>query len=208
MSVISFLLASSDGGGSTSGAVVQLLILLAIPVALYFVMIRPQRRRVREQAAMQSELGVGDEVLLTSGIYGFISDFDGDDRVWVEIDDDVQVRVAKAAISGKVDTSGLAPAGDRTASSKLAKKDDELHTKDDELDTGSTAAAAGGSGKDVQGTGGPTKRHKAATSKAASSAATKVSKGSSSVRSKLSKPAKDAPRPETDIDGGETGPDV
>lgn len=106
MSLLSFLIASSnDKSGSTAGAIVQLLILLLIPVALYFVMIRPQRRRQREQAAMQSQLGKGDEVLLTSGIYGFITGTDGDDRFWVEIDEDVQVRVARAAISGKVDTS-------------------------------------------------------------------------------------------------------
>ena len=64
---------------------------------MYFLMIRPQRRRMREQAALQSTLGVGDEVVTTSGIYGFITGFDGD-KVWLEIDDDVQIRVARAAI--------------------------------------------------------------------------------------------------------------
>jgi preprotein translocase subunit YajC len=53
---------------------------------------------------MQSQLDVGDEIITNSGMYGFITGFD-DDRVWVEIDDDVQVRLARAAIQGKVDTS-------------------------------------------------------------------------------------------------------
>jgi preprotein translocase subunit YajC len=96
----------SDGGGG-GAAVLQLGILLLIPLAMYFLMIRPQRRRVRDQAAMQSELGVGDEIITTAGIYGFITGFD-EDRIWVEIDDDVQVRVARAAIANKVDTSGTA----------------------------------------------------------------------------------------------------
>ncbi len=98
------LLAAEGGGGG--GAIAQLGILLLIPVAMYFLMIRPQRRRMREQSAMQSQLDVGDEVITTSGVYGFITGFD-EDRIWLEIDDDVQVRVSRAAIQGKVDTSGL-----------------------------------------------------------------------------------------------------
>lgn len=99
------LLASADNdSGGGGGAIIQLGVLLLIPLAMYFLMIRPQRRRMRDQAAMQSELAVGDEIITTAGIYGFITGFD-DDRVWIEIDDDVQVRVARAAIQGKVDTS-------------------------------------------------------------------------------------------------------
>jgi preprotein translocase subunit YajC len=100
------ILAESDSSGG-GAAIVQLGILLLIPLALYFLMIRPQRRRMREQAALQSELAIGDEVVTTSGMYGFITGFD-DDRVWLEIDDDVQVRLARAAISGKVNTSTAA----------------------------------------------------------------------------------------------------
>lgn len=95
-------LLASGGGGS----IASLGLLLLIPVAMYFLMIRPQRRRMREQAAMQSELDVGDEVITTSGVYGFITGFD-EDRIWLEIDDDVQVRISRAAIQGKVDTSGF-----------------------------------------------------------------------------------------------------
>jgi preprotein translocase subunit YajC len=107
------ILLAQDGGGSSGGGVIQLLILLLIPFAMYFLLIRPQRKRMKEQAAMQSQLGVGDEVITNSGIYGFITGVDGD-RFWLEIDDDVQIRVAKAAIQGKVDTSEPAevePAG-------------------------------------------------------------------------------------------------
>jgi preprotein translocase subunit YajC len=96
------LLASGSGGGGA--AVAQLGILLLIPLAMYFLMIRPQRRRQREQAALQSALDVGDEIVTTSGVYGFITGFD-EDRVWLEIDDDVQIRVSRAAVQGKVDTS-------------------------------------------------------------------------------------------------------
>jgi preprotein translocase subunit YajC len=98
------LLGQSSSGASTGAALVQLGIFVLIPVAMYFLLIRPQRRRQREQAAMQAAIGVGDEVMTTSGVYGFITGFDGD-IVWLEIDDDVQIRVARAAVQRKVDTS-------------------------------------------------------------------------------------------------------
>ena len=105
------LLASSDNGGG-AGGLVSLGLLLMIPLAMYFLMIRPQRRRMKDQQAVRSSLEIGDEVMTNSGIYGFITGFD-DERLWLEIDDDVQIRVLRAAVQGKVDTSGKA-GGPRT----------------------------------------------------------------------------------------------
>ena len=66
----------------------------------------PRRRMMKQQQAVQRSVEVGDEVLLTSGMYGFITGFEeGSDVVWVEVDDDVQIRVTRAGISGKVATS-------------------------------------------------------------------------------------------------------
>ena len=72
------LLASSGGGGGA--AILQLGILLLIPFAMYFFMIRPQRRRVREQQTLQQSIQVGDEVVTTSGLYGKITGEDGEAR--------------------------------------------------------------------------------------------------------------------------------
>jgi len=125
MHVLAILAAESDDGGSGAAGLVQVGILLLIPLAMYFLMIRPQRRRMREQQAMQSSLEVGDEVMTASGIYGFITGFE-DDRVWVEIDDDVQIRVNRGFLQGKVTTSdaGTAaspPAGKVTPTVKGAR---------------------------------------------------------------------------------------
>jgi preprotein translocase subunit YajC len=100
------LAAAEEDSTSTGAAVMQYGILLLIPVAMYFLLIRPQRKRAKEQAAMQSALGVGDEVITTSGVYGFITGEEAD-LFWLEIDDDVQIRVAKAAIQRKVPKPGL-----------------------------------------------------------------------------------------------------
>lgn len=89
---------NNSGGG---GAIIQLGILLLIPFAMYFFMIRPQRRRMRETQELQRSIQVGDEVITTSGVYGIITGEDGDSRFWLEIDDDVQIRISRAAISGR-----------------------------------------------------------------------------------------------------------
>ena len=97
---------ASEGSGSPFSFV----ILLALPLLMYFLLIRPQRKRMKDQAALQSELGQGDEVITTSGIYGFISAVE-DSFFWLEIDDDVQIRIAKAAVQGKVPAeAGAEPA--------------------------------------------------------------------------------------------------
>lgn len=125
------LATGQSSGASTGAALVQLGIFLLIPVAMYFLLIRPQRRRQREQAAMQAAIGVGDEVMTTSGVYGFITGFDGD-IVWLEIDDNVQIRVARAAVQRKVDTSAgdaggtpsHQPDGESGRSAKSSSTDD------------------------------------------------------------------------------------
>lgn len=115
-----------DGGSSsnTAGAVVQIGIFLLIPIGMYFLLIRPQRRRAREQQALQRSIAVGDEVLLTSGVYGFVTAIESDsDVTWVEIDDDVQIRVTRSAISGKVNPTGGVDS--RAASAASAASDDD-----------------------------------------------------------------------------------
>ena len=93
-----------------------LLFFLIIPVAMYFLMIRPQRKRQRQQAELQAAIGIGDEVVTNSGIYGFITG-EEDDKFWLEIDENVQIRIARAAIQGRVGDTA-APAVESGSPSK------------------------------------------------------------------------------------------
>ncbi|MCU1399592.1 MAG: yajC [Acidimicrobiales bacterium] len=99
--LIGSLLAADSGGSALS-----LLFLPLMLVGAYFLLIRPQRRRQKETAVLQGALAEGDEVITTSGIYGFITGFDGD-IIWLEVDDNIQIRVSRRAVQGKVDTSGV-----------------------------------------------------------------------------------------------------
>ncbi len=95
---------------NSGGSALSLLFLPLMLVGAYFLLIRPQRRRQREQVSLQSALAEGDEVITTSGIYGFITGFDGD-IIWLEVDDNIQIRVARASVQRKVDTSGMGVGG-------------------------------------------------------------------------------------------------
>ena len=66
---------------------------------LYFVLVRPQKRKQLEQQRMLNEVSVGDEIVTAGGIYGEITAVDEDD-VRVRIAPELEVRVARRAIAG------------------------------------------------------------------------------------------------------------
>ena len=101
MHALSILAASDSGSGSLAGLFIPMAL---IGAAMYFLMIRPQRRKMRASTALQSSIEIGDEVMTTSGLYGFVTLIDGD-IAWLEIDDNVQIRIARQALQRKVDTS-------------------------------------------------------------------------------------------------------
>lgn len=103
---------NSSGGGA---AAFQLIFFGLIFVAMYFLLIRPQRRRSREAQELNRALAVGDEVQTTSGLVGFVSGFDKDDQAgdvaWLEIAENVEIRVMRSSISRRINASP-APSSD------------------------------------------------------------------------------------------------
>ena len=77
------------------------IVLLAMFAFLYFLMIRPQRAQQRKHGEMLSALKPGDEVVTSGGIYGEVVQLD-EQRVMLEIDDDVRIAVARRAIASVV----------------------------------------------------------------------------------------------------------
>jgi preprotein translocase subunit YajC len=78
---------------------VQFLIIMALMLGvMYVLMIRPQRQRQAQQQAMIDNAGVGDDVLTTGGIYGTITEVEGDDVV-VEIAPQLTVHMTRRGIA-------------------------------------------------------------------------------------------------------------
>ena len=76
---------------------------------MYFLMIRPQRRRLKESQSLQREISEGDEVITNSGMYGFVNALDGD-TVWLEIAEGTEIRVARNSLLRRINPTSE-PAG-------------------------------------------------------------------------------------------------
>lgn len=75
---------SSSSGSSTGGAILSMVLPLLIMFALlYFIAIKPQKKREREMKDMQESLQVGDEIVTGGGIVGIVVRT-GDDTVVIE----------------------------------------------------------------------------------------------------------------------------
>src|SRR6266568_9124576 len=81
------------------GAMVQFLPLVLIFVVFYFLLIRPQQRKAKDQKAMLGALRRGDRVVTGGGIIGTVARVDNPEEVIVDIADGVRVRVVRSTIT-------------------------------------------------------------------------------------------------------------
>jgi len=77
----------------------QLLPILVLVLLLYLLVIRPARRRAHKVSQLQQALSVGDEVMLTSGIFGTVTEVSDDDRIHVSVADGVVLTCHRGAIA-------------------------------------------------------------------------------------------------------------
>ena len=84
---------------------VFILVLLAL---MWFMLIRPQRRRQPEAQALVERLQVGKEIVTAGGLYGTVTEV-GDDEVRIEVADGVEVRIAKRAVAAVVSEESVDP---------------------------------------------------------------------------------------------------
>jgi preprotein translocase subunit YajC len=78
------------------------LIFLGLLIAIfYFMLIRPQKRRVQEHRTLVQSIGVGDEVVTIGGIHGTVRSV-GEDDIDLEISSGTVVRFVKSAIARRV----------------------------------------------------------------------------------------------------------
>ena len=80
-------------------ALIQFLPLILIFVVFYFLLIRPQQRKAKDQRAMLDALRRGDRVVTGGGIIGTVARVDSAEEVTVDIAEGVRVRVLRSTIS-------------------------------------------------------------------------------------------------------------
>ncbi len=95
---ISNAYAQAAAPAGAGGGLMGLLPIILMFVVLYFLMIRPQMKRQKEQKAMIEAIGKGDEIVSAGGLVGKVTKV-SDAYVTLEIADGTEVVMQKAAIT-------------------------------------------------------------------------------------------------------------
>lgn len=87
--------AGAPAGGLLNSMLIPMVLVFGI---MYFFLIRPQQKKVKEDQKMREALRRGDQVVTQGGIIGKVSKVKEGEEVEIEIAEGVKVRVTKAAI--------------------------------------------------------------------------------------------------------------
>lgn len=92
--------AQAAGAGDTNSMLMSLLPFAMIFVIMYFLILKPQQRKVKEHAELVKNLRRGDTVVTSGGLVGKVTKVVDDDQVEMEIADGVKIRQMRQMISG------------------------------------------------------------------------------------------------------------
>ena len=92
----------TDGTNNSGGLVTMLIIYAVIFGAMYFILIRPQRKKQKEEKKMRENLQVGDEIVTIGGIYGRVISLKDDTIVIESQSDHSKLTVARWALQSNL----------------------------------------------------------------------------------------------------------
>ena len=103
---ISEALAEAPAAGQQGDPIAGLIPFVALFVVFYFLLIRPQQKRVKEHKKVVESLAKGDEVQTDSGIMGKVVDL-SENVVKVEIAEGVQIKVRRQSVQAVLPKGSL-----------------------------------------------------------------------------------------------------
>jgi preprotein translocase subunit YajC len=86
-------------GGDSGGMLMSLLPFALIFVIMYFLILRPQQKRVKQHAEMVKNVRRGDTVITNGGLIGKVTKVIDDDQIEIEIADDVRIRQMRQMVT-------------------------------------------------------------------------------------------------------------
>lgn len=107
MTKFSLFLAQAQPASTGGSMLMQILPLVLMFGAMYFLLIAPQRKKQKEHEKMMSALKSGDEIVTTGGLYGTITSVK-EDRFVVRIGDGQKVELGKGFVHALVKKSDSA----------------------------------------------------------------------------------------------------
>jgi preprotein translocase subunit YajC len=91
---------AAAAGGDTNSMLMSLLPFALIFVIMYFLILRPQQKKVKEHAELVKNIRRGDTIITTGGLVGKVTKVVDDDQIEFEVSDGVRVRQMRQMISG------------------------------------------------------------------------------------------------------------
>ena len=92
--------AQAAAGGDTNSMLMSLLPFALIFVIMYFLILRPQQKKVKDHTELVKNIRRGDTVVTSGGLVGKVTKVVDDDQIEFEISDGVRVRQMRQMISG------------------------------------------------------------------------------------------------------------
>lgn len=89
-------------GATGIGGIGMIIYLVVIFGAMYFFLIRPQRKKQKEEKKMRENLQVGDEIVTIGGIYGRVVSLKEDTMVIESISDHSKITIARWAMQSNL----------------------------------------------------------------------------------------------------------
>lgn len=77
----------------------SLLMIVLLFMIFYFMLIRPQQKRLKQHQELMKSLERGQKVITSGGILGTISKLEGNDVVLLEVAENIKIRMARSAIT-------------------------------------------------------------------------------------------------------------
>ncbi|MBX7145886.1 MAG: preprotein translocase subunit YajC [Alphaproteobacteria bacterium] len=90
---------TATAASGSGGFLVQLLPLVLIFVVFYFLLIRPQQKKMKDHKQLIQNLRKGDKILTSGGIIAQVSKIISDTELQIEIAEGVKIRIARGAVS-------------------------------------------------------------------------------------------------------------
>ncbi len=114
--------AQAQGGGIFGDGFMSILPLILIFVVFYFLLIRPQQKKVKEHRELIAGVRRNDVIVTGGGILGKVTKVIDDNTVQVEIAENVRVRVERGTIAGIRSRGDAPPAAEQAATQPAEKK--------------------------------------------------------------------------------------
>ena len=86
-------------GGSAAGGLAGFIPIILIFAIMYFLMIRPQQKKIKQHLAMVAALRRGDQVITQGGLIGKVTKVKDDTELELELAEGVKVRVVRNTIA-------------------------------------------------------------------------------------------------------------